>query len=424
MARKDNQTYADRAKQIMNKYKRRLGDDFSGRDKFASEAMNKELDMLKSEQELDRAIMYKDMNKGMSMEEFALGGSLPQMWGGGLFGKKREPLTSNRWLVPDGTGGVYEKGAQVSNSPIAPVNYLKMADPLTYVTPEQSAVPQPQPVASTPAKTLKTSKTTKTVDPNKVYHPEVLGLTPMTRKEANLVSSTPAHLRSQDGSTAEISVNPNREGYRPYSTPVSPLGLAPSLLGYGLNARAIKQMGRLKSTPQYISPEHISLARSRSAMDARRRESANVLRGMTAGMGASQRYASAMAGLTEADRNYGEQVNNSYLTEDTTNAQYNNQAKTFNAEQAARSQELNNRLKMDMISAKLNNNQGLVSGLSGYMADVSRAKQMDSVMGAFSDNYDAVTPESYFKQPLYKRLYNSGLGIRPKEYVAKERRAI
>jgi len=68
-------TYADRAKQIMNKYKKRLGDNFDKGDVLALEAMNRELSGLRDEQEAVR------------MEELPENPNVFQ--GGGVLGPER-----------------------------------------------------------------------------------------------------------------------------------------------------------------------------------------------------------------------------------------------------------------------------------------------------------------------------------------------
>jgi len=69
------QTYADRAKQIMNRYKRRLGDNFDKGDRLALEAMNQELSALKDEQEQVRAEEL-GVTEEQGMPQYDIGGAL------------------------------------------------------------------------------------------------------------------------------------------------------------------------------------------------------------------------------------------------------------------------------------------------------------------------------------------------------------
>lgn len=72
-------TFAQAAKAITNKYRRRLGDDLSNYDRMSLEAMNKELEQLAAKQEEFKA---KQMAKTQGQyQEMAYGGSLPQYGG-------------------------------------------------------------------------------------------------------------------------------------------------------------------------------------------------------------------------------------------------------------------------------------------------------------------------------------------------------
>ena len=83
-----NKTFADRARQITNKYKKRLGDDFRKFDPIAKESMNLELDALKQEQE-----QYK-LDNGLLEQEnpmFKSGGGLSRKED---YGSKANPYPS------------------------------------------------------------------------------------------------------------------------------------------------------------------------------------------------------------------------------------------------------------------------------------------------------------------------------------------
>ena len=67
------ETYADRAKKIMSKYKTRLGENFDKGDSLALEAMNQELSLLQEEQEQERAKLFP---KETGVPQFKIGGNL------------------------------------------------------------------------------------------------------------------------------------------------------------------------------------------------------------------------------------------------------------------------------------------------------------------------------------------------------------
>lgn len=78
---KKKKTYAEAAKSIMAKYKNRLGEDFDKKDKYALEAMNRELDQLKQKQEVLRD--KKGLNDNQPNQIMEQGGVLPKKNGGG-----------------------------------------------------------------------------------------------------------------------------------------------------------------------------------------------------------------------------------------------------------------------------------------------------------------------------------------------------
>ena len=79
---KKQQSYSSKAKEIMSRYKLRLGEKFDKGDTMALDAMNAELEGLKEQQEVDRIAnltseeLRQEMQESMSREEYAYGGDL------------------------------------------------------------------------------------------------------------------------------------------------------------------------------------------------------------------------------------------------------------------------------------------------------------------------------------------------------------
>lgn len=88
-SKKSKKSYADLAKAIIGKYKKRLGDDLSRYDKLATESLNRELSALMAEQEAYKQAElekeYQQMCKGGKLRKMWSGGELPMMWDGGIF---------------------------------------------------------------------------------------------------------------------------------------------------------------------------------------------------------------------------------------------------------------------------------------------------------------------------------------------------
>ena len=73
MKKKSKMTYADKAKAIMSRYKKRLGENFERYDKMASDALNRELSQLMEQQEL-----AKQKQTEQQFQQMAYGGGLPE----------------------------------------------------------------------------------------------------------------------------------------------------------------------------------------------------------------------------------------------------------------------------------------------------------------------------------------------------------
>lgn len=324
-------SYADKAREIVGRYKKRLGDDFSKRDKYAEEAMNRELELLKQEQESVRGQLELS-GDGLPMGAEGLDLIKDIKYNPNRFSESQEDLERAAYLTSQTTG---------LNKPF-------------------------------------TSSEEAVIFPEERYN-KITGTLP-----------TPYELN-----------NPKE---RPYSTSVSPLGMLPSLIGYGLNRRAIKEMGRNTYTPSSVSPERISLASERSSIQARGRERSNLLKRYGYSLSPSQRYGRTLAGVSESDRITGEELSRSYMNESNTNAQMSQRAKEINAAEVSRARMYGLDNKNRIAQMKLMNNQGLVSGASGYLRDVAMAKQYDKALASSTENYELVTPSSYYEKPWSSRM--------------------
>jgi len=96
MAKKKNKTFAVLAKEIISKYKKRLGENFERDDPMAVEAMNRELQALMAQQEAVRAQTLEGDEvvkcRGGRIRKRAFGGGLPQRPLGGLLPYDNEEL--------------------------------------------------------------------------------------------------------------------------------------------------------------------------------------------------------------------------------------------------------------------------------------------------------------------------------------------
>ena len=106
MAKKRNKiSYAEAARKIIQRYKRRLGKDLDQFDSMSVDAMRRELEALMQQQEETRAKMLEadqvKMCHGGRLRRYGQGGGLPQMQGGGPFASPYFPQQANPFLTTD-----------------------------------------------------------------------------------------------------------------------------------------------------------------------------------------------------------------------------------------------------------------------------------------------------------------------------------
>lgn len=114
--KKSKLTYAQKAKQIVAKYKKRLGDDFERFDKLSTDAMNHELAQLMEQQENAKAASVENQ-----YQEMAYGGDLPFMQNAPQYMEPTMPL--NYSYVNPITGEPTSTNYNAYTSPVQDVNY-------------------------------------------------------------------------------------------------------------------------------------------------------------------------------------------------------------------------------------------------------------------------------------------------------------
>ena len=113
-SKKSKKSYADLAKAVISKYKKRLGDDLSRYDKLATESLNRELSALMAEQEA-----YKQAELEKEYQQMCKGGKLRKMWDGGSIDtfplrgpyqriSRMQPRTTN-YPIPENISSLIER---------------------------------------------------------------------------------------------------------------------------------------------------------------------------------------------------------------------------------------------------------------------------------------------------------------------------
>lgn len=140
-------TIAERAKAVIDKYRKRLGDNYDNYDPIAMASMNRELEELEREQEAIKAAQRQEVMQ----KQMALGGVLPMLWAGGTpddknFNLKGQPGVSYV-MTPEGikaliTSGTFGPGTHIGggNFDVVPSNTGNMWPPVDNTPPEIQAM--------------------------------------------------------------------------------------------------------------------------------------------------------------------------------------------------------------------------------------------------------------------------------------------
>lgn len=504
-------TFADRAKQIMNKYKARLGDKFDKGDTLALEAMNQELEALRQEQEAARQEAGVANQQGMmdmqpeGMPLYAYGDFLAEPTGDNNrnYAQLDEILSMKEGIERGNELTTFLAGMQDYPAFVEGYNQYKGSPALEYrkdasgeiISPIRTAqpavpsvgVPVPSntgfmttPVGGTTRGTIRNVGGTKrrpyrpsrsrfaeggelpkkyalggkfgsTTQPEPIvpnfntvseyqqflkdrgFNPGAIDgkLGPNTQIAWNDFMQSVLPMQSRQGlgfqgfdtqpalpelqpkslsipetkptlgSRLKGMFAPNAEG-SPYKSRVPWLGAASQIVG---NLLMNKQLDLPtyeyeEYTPSKATANLVNYGREREQV-MRERDLANqMLMGAARGSGSqSSLMENIQAGVTGTQRAAGERFGTSLENEGNINAQILNQTSQFNAAQAMRAREMNERNRLlaqnmerenFMINADRKNarTQGIVGALTGYGKDRLKANQYDQML-------EMMTPENY-----------------------------
>lgn len=429
MAKKEL-SFADKARQITNKYKRRLGKDFDKLDKPALEAMNRELEQLQLEQENERASLSLSTDVG----EFAYGGKTKYPGGGTLVRRggneaiqnysSGEPtdLIKRNVFVPyyDDEGNPYyvvpPTEANIASNDVFDTGFkTKLNRPVygTYLDPYTSNTVQIDPFVVTTDK----SGISSIPDPSPLMAERRLpkkALGSALNTFGQFLTENPNALNSQNN-FYQTGVN-----YMP-------------AIGQGLGAIAAFAESRrglptinvpdvnlqpVDLSSSRYTPELIDLTRQREAINRRAGLNRSLVRDSASNIGSgASRTANVIAGLTGVERTAGEQLNQSYLSEDVQNTSLTNAARQYNArlaaQEAATNAEIANREAIinsqnALTEAQLNRGasqyssnlrqtgyRNLIEGFTGLGRDLQAANQYNAMIPFLGENYDIVNDPNY-----------------------------
>jgi hypothetical protein len=207
-------------------------------------------------------------------------------------------------------------------------------------------------------------------------------------------------------------------GWQAYSGDISPWTMAPSVIGSLVGLAANKRqkdvsLGRM--VPEQINLESQRVA-ARNRAAAARATTARRLRdtGLTPGayLGNMQTAGS------DIERNLGEQMSQSYLAEQTTNAQARQQAQAANLQMGAQETMFNRQLGDRYRQQQLGYIGNLLNVPSQYLSDLQRSRRDAAFLNMMSPDYSyqeevspysTIDPRNMWRRPRYRVYANENL---------------
>ena len=470
MAKK--QTYADKAKSIMNKYKPRLGEKFDKGDTLALEAMNQELTALRDEQERERVQKLVNEANGEQLSQLSQAlqqqpqgpqsqfrpqnnqgpqqPGIPQGGPSGLAGGQTgvQPQIAGQSRFATGGNLPRYQGPGINPNFLNAQDYISplTPTPISYLNPQTGAftnIPGAQQQAGGGVSYGNRSLLAKNQDFNALYA--------ANQSPANLQANVPTSLgQYQDqasfgayddpseflasqGMTGRNALNAASAGltstntgtdegddFTPFKSRVPYFGAVAQGLGSVLANRNI-DFGELdRYTPQQVVPQTISLAREREQL---KRDRDIAMAGIRGGQGTggskSKLQERLLAGATGTQRVLGRGASQSFQREAVTNAQIRNQAEQFNAQQRAIAQRLNLGQERENLLINEQRRAGRIGGvagaITGYGRDLLAADQYDQMLQIMApENYrfgqekDSPFRRALQVSPTMGRFFNRG----------------
>lgn len=365
-------SFAKKATLIMNKYKRRLGDDFTKEDQLARQAMDIELNQLKAEQEMVKANQQFDQE--FEDFEMATGGQIkikPSKRGTFTAAAKKRGLG-----VQEFADKVMANKSEYSTAMVKKANFAKNAAkwkkeyggsllPKAQTGLDLNAFTEVAQYYNDPdIANLLTTGADPTI-------PQDFSTYPITTV-GNTVTSI------NDVIDEEDEVVPEGTYYNPSLGGVSAIPLATSIAG---NLLMRGQATPRKVDFEKVRPQEISLAAERS--EARRDAELARLTGLRTarglGLSAGATATLGTAGLADIDRVKGARIGKSYLQEELANVQSKERADRINAELAAREEMFNVAAEESARTTKEQAIQNILADVGTYFGDVQKAKRYNQL---------------------------------------------
>lgn len=372
-------TFADEAKRITNKYKFYLGKNLDKTEPTSRKALERELKQLFDIQESAKGNMMhtEDVEQLLAQQQQAQSQQVQQemMQDPAL----QDPMTQQMQMQQQGMPmqqPMMRKGGKLpkyNDAGLLPHNFITGI-------PSSSMNPFSVPSPVTPVQ-------------------DSLGNIPI------IPTTTPQQIGDKIIGVQPTQINPNYEALQPSPVPAI-VGAGMGVLNAGVGLWRNRRGTRPALNLGRMTPEQINLEQQRIAARNRANTTGSTIRRDMARRGASQgTFQAGISGaMSDINRNLGEQIGQSYLTEETTNAQARQQAQAANMQAQAQEQMFNTQAEMQRRATQ---DQLIASGLNtipaaymDYQTQVGRQNMMNAMMA--QGDY-GMYQEVYPNAPTWRR---------------------
>lgn len=329
--KKKTKTFAERAKLILNKYKRRLGENFDKNDPISKASMEAELEALKEEQEIYRE--EQGFNQEEEQPSFRSGGDLPKLQGGA----RTQDINKINPISPRIDPYYASNEEQMGLEPW-------MFDEDAFMLEQEGITPR----ISTPEVDMSLRTKGAGASPKQeLYSPEFpwvgAGATVASNLYNLLSTKSPEKITPQTVRAEEINLGSQRADARRRASRMSSM--------VGREAR-----GRSTSSADYMN-----------------------------------RY---IAGITAANRAAGEEISRSRLAEESTNAGARNRANVFNARAKQQAEMQNIAADREYEAGRQSSITGMGRGVSQAYTDWQKQKDLYRALQMQSPYYSIYEDET------------------------------
>lgn len=362
-------SFAQRARQIINKYKTRLGDDLSKADPLALEAFNAEMGRLKNQQEEVRT-------------KLGLVDDVPM----GLNG-----LDLTRLKYPKTDWSSY---LQLDPSVMEPPQFAK---PLKAPQPAQKTMPEFPEVKPLGTGILR--------EDNGLLPTQNAEATPLTTASKTVAEKTGIPLVTYQEINQEI--NQDNKNF----SQVSPLGLVASVASGLMLA---KQARDFETDTDYrpISPRLVNFGEARAQVQAVGQGAKADLLRAARNTGNLPQYLNTIAGgVGEITSKTNEALIRLNTAEIEKNADIINRVNMFNADNLVRARQQKNQLKLYKDRLRAQALDTILSGVARHASDIGKARSMDMAYGMpyeglYGESYEHIVDPNYKNLPVSQRAIN------------------